>query len=298
MNNSLLKSVVRSSYNLQKMRIQIGNRICAHFRVKLGQTPGEQQDELDRESLMLIQTLKEEFQRITDGIVRLSQKSIKFENDGLITNLTEIYLIRAYFKQLEVEEEEFNSLKKVLLDYPIWNLYLKNVSGIGEKMGGVIISSFDISKARYVSSLWRYAGLGVMPDGKGDSKRTEHLIDREYTYKDRETKKMITKIKKSVVYNPWLKSKIVYGLGTSFLRQGPEKSIYAKMYYDYKNRLDNHVNWKDATKLHKHRAAIRYMVKRFLADLYVQWRTIEGLEVMPSYEERMLGRTPHNGGIE
>jgi len=296
MNNSLLKSVVRSSYNLQKMRIQIGNRICAHFRVKLGQEPGEAEEELNKDALELIHSLHREYQRITDGIVRLNHKTVKFETEGLITDLTEVYLIRSYIRQLEVEEEQFDSLKKILTEYPIWNHYLKSVNGIGEKMGAVIISSFEIQKARYVSSLWRYAGLGVMFDGKGDSKRDEHLIDREYTYKDRETGKMVTKTRKSVVYNPWVKSKVLYGLGTSFLRQGPEKSIYAKMYYEYRNRLENHINWTEATKLHKHRAAIRYMVKRFLADLYVQWRTIEGLEVMPSYEERMLGRAPHHGG--
>jgi hypothetical protein len=36
--------------------------------------------------------------------------------------------------------------------------------------------------------------------------------------------------------------------------------------------------------------AIRYMVKRFLADLYKNWRAIEGLVVAPEYSEGVLGK--------
>jgi hypothetical protein len=48
------------------------------------------------------------------------------------------------------------------------------------------------------------------------------------------------------------------------------------------------------TKAHMHNKAMRYMVKRFLADLYVQWRTIRGLTVRPPYAEEYLGRV-HSG---
>ena len=41
---------------------------------------------------------------------------------------------------------------------------------------------------------------------------------------------------------------------------------------------------------HRHNAAIRYMIKQFAMDLYVEWRTIEGLEVRPSYSEEFLGK--------
>ena len=35
--------------------------------------------------------------------------------------------------------------------------------------------------------------------------------------------------------------------------------------------------------------SIRYMVKMFLADLYKEWRKIEGLPVEPSYHEKKHG---------
>ena len=35
--------------------------------------------------------------------------------------------------------------------------------------------------------------------------------------------------------------------------------------------------------------AVRYMVKRFLVDLYVAWRKLEGLPVASEYSEGKLG---------
>lgn len=40
---------------------------------------------------------------------------------------------------------------------------------------------------------------------------------------------------------------------------------------------------------HIHRASLRYMMKCFLIELYVKWRTLEGLPVRPSYQEEKLG---------
>jgi hypothetical protein len=44
---------------------------------------------------------------------------------------------------------------------------------------------------------------------------------------------------------------------------------------------------------HRHNAALRYMCKMFLTELYVKWRTIEGLSVRAPYAEEYLGRVHH-----
>ena len=45
-----IRVMVRGAYDLQKLRIQIGNRIVGNFKAKLGQAPGESEDEsLDAE---------------------------------------------------------------------------------------------------------------------------------------------------------------------------------------------------------------------------------------------------------
>jgi hypothetical protein len=86
-------------------------------------------------------------------------------------------------------------------------------------------------------------------------------------------------------------------------------SPYAKVYYDYKWRLTNSVQetecrvwdrkakewktvikrWCDTSDQHRHRAASRYTAKMFCIDLYVEWRTLEGLEVRLPYHEAVLG---------
>jgi hypothetical protein len=49
------------------------------------------------------------------------------------------------------------------------------------------------------------------------------------------------------------------------------------------------VAWKEAKKVHRHRAAIRFMIKAFMRDLYNKWRALEGLPVRAPYQEEYLG---------
>ena len=76
-------------------------------------------------------------------------------------------------------------------------------------------------------------------------------------------------------------------LGPCFIKSNSEP--YRQIYDNYKHRLENIPAWAVRTKGHRHNASIRYMVKRFLADLYVAWRKLEGLPVAPDYHEAKLG---------
>jgi hypothetical protein len=140
--------------------------------------------------------------------------------------------------------------------------------------------------------------MGVL-DGKGRSRKSEHLIDIKYTDKNGEPAE-----RKGITFNPWLKTKLMGVLASSFLRAGDNK--YRTVYDNYKHRLENHPNWQDKTvindkgkekiiseKGHRHNAALRYMIKIFLCDLYNAWRSIEGLPVAPTYQEAKLGHR-HN----
>jgi hypothetical protein len=53
-------------------------------------------------------------------------------------------------------------------------------------------------------------------------------------------------------------------------------------------RRDDGKKWNDVSKGHRDFAAKRYMIKMFLIDLYVSWRTIEGLSVREPYKEEYL----------
>lgn len=289
---SAIKVLTRGAYDLQKLRIMTGNRIVGNFRAKLGQAPGTKAvDELDADSLKLLDDLKLRHRRITDALIASKQKG-PFPGDEIISTFTDYALVGEYVDMEKIEVSHFKQLGKALEEVPIYTTFLRNIRGIGPAMAGVIVSEIDIAKAKYPSSLWAYAGLDVGSDGLGRSRRAEHLVKREYVDRNGEIKE-----RNGITYNPWLKTKLMGVLAASFLRS---KSPYAALYVQYRHRIETDTartcvdkpgNHRDATwtKMRRHQAAQRYIVKAFLRDLYVAWRTLEGLPVAPPYSEAKQG---------
>ena len=282
---SIIKPIVRGIYDIQKLRIEMGNRIVANFKSKLGQQPSQSEAEIDLVGKLLLKSLRSEYKRIADGVSKINPK--KFVGENLISSFAEFALIGQYEKLVRAEEENMKELTAILKTIPIYTEFLVHVKGCGPAMAGVIISEIDIHKAKYPSSLQMYAGLDVVVDDEGHcsgrSKRSEHLIDKEYVAKDG-----TVKTKKSITYNPFLKTKLCGVLAPSFIKAGKDNT-YAKIYYDYKHRLENHPAHQEKTKLHRNNMALRYTVKRFLVDLHIAWRTLEGLSVSEEYAVAKLG---------
>lgn len=357
-----MRTMVRGAYDLQKLRIQMGNRIVGNFKVKLGQVPGETEDELDEDAKAVLKDLRLRYKKLTDG-VKTFPRQASFKGDEVISTYTELCLIAQYVSLEDSEAQHFRRLGNVLTEYPIWTEFLEGVSGVGPAMAGVIISEMDIHKARYPSSLWAYAGLDVVgqwvlgdtrfvcgdrvaaeawvaeghvperrplvgdvdpnlvtftADGPmltvqfaragftvlgaydwvssgGRSRKKDHL--REVAYTDKNGKPA-TRV--GITFNPWLKTKLIGVLASSFLRV--RDSPYAAIYYGYKHRLESHEVYgtandtktdSDGKKLmskgRRDNMAKRYMIKEFLKDLYKAWRPLEGLEVSPPYQEAKLG---------
>jgi hypothetical protein len=279
-NQADLKTIVRGAYDVQKLRIQMGNRIVGNFKAKLGQKPGEKEDELDAEGKEILEILRLSYSVISEGVARFPRQK-NFKGDSVISSFTEYVLTAQYIDLERDEKNHFNRLKAVLQEFPIYTDWLEGIRGVGPTMAGVIISEIDISKAEYPSSLWRYAGLDVASDGQGRSRRKEHLIDTEYTTKEGEIS-----TKKSITFNPFLKTKLVGVLGSSFLKCG---GTYREIYDNYKHRLEHMPAHAEKTKAHRHNMAVRYAVKRFLVDLHYNWRAIEGLPVSDEYSVAKLG---------
>lgn len=277
-----LKTIVRGAYDLQKLRIQVGNRIAGNFKAKLGQLPGHSEEEMEKDTQLVLKILRESYKKITDGISTFPRQA-SFKGDEVISDYTELCLLAQYFDLEKDEKAHFNRMGNVLKEFPIYNEFLLGVRGVGAAMAGVIISEFDITKAEYPSSMWKYAGLDVS-GGTGRSRKKEHLV--ESTYLDKEGKKQT---KMGISFNPWLKTKLVGVLAGSFIKTG--SNPYSEIYYNYKNRLENMPAHVDKTKGHRHAMAMRYMIKRFLVDLHREWRTIEGLPVAEEYSVAKLGMT-------
>ncbi|SVB78038.1 uncharacterized protein METZ01_LOCUS230892 [marine metagenome] len=276
-----LRTLVRGIYNIQKLRIQMGNRLVGNFKVKLGQAPSEPESTLDKKGETLLKQLRADYKKITDGIQALPTFK-KFKSHGVIDTYTELCLVSSYDNLEKEEKAQFKYLDNALKEHEIFTQYLKKVKGIGPAMAGVILSEIDITKAKYPSSLWKYAGLDVAANGAGRSRKKEHLVDTDYI--DKDGKKAT---KKGITFNPFLKTKLTGVLAGSFLKAGDNP--YKEAYYNYKDRLENHPDHKNKTKGHRHNMANRYIVKLFLVDLHREWRTIAGLPVSIPYSEAKLG---------
>jgi hypothetical protein len=309
----LLKLMVRGSYDLQQLRIAAGLRLCANFRAKLKEAEGDEPDEQENEHELsadaekVIDRLRQSYRRLTDGVARnrTLPAAQGFVGDELISTYTEIVLANQYFALEEQERRQFRQLEANLDPIPIYSEYLADVVGIGPALAAVLISYFDPHKARHASSFWKYAGLDVASDGAGRSRRKEHLVEREYV--DRNGK---VAVRQSVTFEPWLKTKLMGVLAPSFLRTN---SPWRASFDGYKHRILSDpsrekvtlAEWKKRNAAGDPNlrqlwapgrikdAALRYMVKQFLADFWIKWRTLEGLEVGEPYAVAKQGARPH-----
>lgn len=281
-------------------------------------------DDLSDEALDVIKKLKDSYSRLTDGVARNRTIPTEqgFSGDELISGYTELVLVDQYIRLESQEKAQFAQLTSTLKKIPIYNEYLEPTRGIGPALAAVLITYLDPVKARHASSFWRYAGLDVGPDGAGRSRRAEHLIEREYVDKNGNPATRL-----STTYNPWLKMKLLGAMGPSFLRLN---SPWRVEFDNYRHRINTSPNrqkvtlveWKKRfNELKKQvinkeiseeqmsemmrtlwspgrikNAAIRYMVKCFLADFWAHWRELEGLEVSEPYAVAKLGMLPHGGG--
>lgn len=275
----LIRPLVRGFYDQQKLRIESGNRLCAQFRAKLGLAQHEKEKE-NEDAAEVLDAIRSSYTKLTDGVKTELPSMKKFKGDEVISNYTELCLVAQYMDLEKREGAHLRRIEAIVSAHPLWDLFFAPIRGCGPAMAGVILAEIDISRATYPSSLWQYAGYGVEADGRGTSRRKEHLHDIDY--KDSEGNPAT---RKGIRFNPWLKTKL-YVLATCLIKCG---SSYRAVYDGYKNRLENHPAWKDKSKGHRHNAAMRYMVKRFLVDLYKAWRPLAGLPVAPEYSEAKLG---------
>jgi hypothetical protein len=136
-------------------------------------------------------------------------------------------------------------------------------------------------KARHASSLWKYVGLDAPSHKRYPEKGTQTVGGGG---------------------NKTLRT-VLYTMADSQVKgRGP----YREVYDNVKHRLEHSsrevqsrntqgklvtVAWKDTKPCHRHGAALRAVMKHFLADYWMVGRTILGLNTTPIYAEAHLGGT-------
>lgn len=149
------------------------------------------------------------------------------------------------------------------------------VASVGIITVGYCTAYIDLEKSRYASSLWSYAGL--------------HRASHE-RYPEKGTSGGGNKTLRTALY-------------TMADSQMKGRGAYRNVYDNVKHRLSHSnrivesrntqghlvkVAWKDTKPSHRHGAALRAIMKHFLADYYVVGRTLLGLPAEAMYVEAKL----------
>lgn len=183
--------------------------------------------------------------------------------------------IKVTSRQLGKQERRIEKYIRQL-DMPVVKSALQ-IKGLGANTVAYLITYIDINKAQYASSLWSYVGL--------DKPSYERYTKGE-----------------SGGGNKTLRT-VLYTMADSMIKT---RSVYRDVYDAEKNKLENSLlvtksrntqgrliecMWKDTKPCHRHGAAIRKMIKHFLADFWYVWRTLDGLPTAKLYVEEKLGHT-------
>lgn len=238
----------------------------------------------------------------TDAQVEKALKAVDQSTLNFHWNLSDYRMAETYLTIYNAEDIAVKAISKIVVQHPMWDAFFKDIKGCGPLMAAVCIGYFDIHRARYPSSFWKYAGLDVVvnTDGVAEGRAKRHIEEVEYIDKDHRIK-----TKRGITYNNYLRSKLIGVLGPCILKLSRTKledgtslpTGYAKAYYDYRHRIENRpVNEdKPLTPRHIHNMAIRYMVKQFIRDFWIVWRKYEGYDIgQPYYEVAKLGMKPHH----
>jgi hypothetical protein len=316
MSKYILRDVLDALYDMQKLRIASGNRLCQIFKDKSDadstikdEIEKEKQKETDSEEVLdvkadeILKTVNSEYKELTaymmDNNKTIASALKKIETIKILTK-TDYSMVKAYNLLLESEESYKKVLEANIKDHPVFTGFLSQVKGCGPMMSANIIAYLDPYKARHASSFRKYAGLDVVTtkdkDGNPVVDEDGNIVTHGRKMGDTEDYEYIDKngnkaIKKGLTYNPKLKSKLIGVLASGIIKA--KDPVYTKIYYDYKLRLENHPKHKDKSAAHRNNMALRYMIQKFLSNLWVYWRTLEGLEVTEPYEVAKLGMRPH-----
>lgn len=184
-------------------------------------------------------------------------------------------------------------MTRLLRGVPIWDHFLKDVSGCGPVLAAYLVTYVDIHKAVKPSALLRFCGQAVI------NGRMERLTkgEKRHYHPDIRTQlyMMFTsiwknaarseKVASSKYFRIWLEAK-----HRCLHKEGVVKRENGK----HERRLEGGkvVPWDG----HSHTYGRNKAADVFLEDLYVMWRTLDGLPVWPSYYAAKLGYE-HGGKI-
>lgn len=200
----------------------------------------------------------------------------------------------------KLESAMLRELKKI----PIYQVFLKEVFGVGPIVAAYLVAEIDIRLATKPSSLRRFCGMSVV------NGRLERRTKGEKNHFNGE---MRTRLYQAFAAM-WKNSAPHLDKETGAIKRAGQTCKYLEIWHNYKTRqlasgrvvdgkIQRIVNGELGTgkgdvvsaKGFVHSTGWHKACDVFLCDLYVVWRALEGLPVWPTYVEWITGYA--HGGI-
>lgn len=230
------------------------------------------------EQLDNIKALMDDRRQVMKLVMKVQNQILAYQRN--VDTLNEM-TVKWLEGQMESLKEELKSREKIV--EKAIKAYAKTdkltatamgVKGTGPITVANLLTYIDIERARHASSLWAYVGLD-----KSSHDRYEKGV--------------------AGGGNKTLRSALYVWAGVQIKQGGHYREIYdrTKARLEISQKVTKTRNtqgklieamWKDTKPSHRHGAAIRAMVKNYLADYWMVGRTIKGLPTDPLYAEAML----------
>jgi hypothetical protein len=214
-------------------------------------------------------------------------------------------LEHVYGRAIEDEKAAAAELREAIEQHPVWP-WLEGIKGIGHLLAARLLSRLDVTRAATPSAFWAYCGLGTIPGVAYRCAQCELEVAYPVGYQVREahytragSRECVGQLQPvdgelSTRVAPRRRAiggragydaharKSCYLIGVSMLRCGGD---YRSFYDSERAKLAaSRPGW---TLKRCHLAALRKMEKTFLRDLWLAWRGVVNLPVVPSYFPRL-----------
>jgi hypothetical protein len=208
-----------------------------------------------------------------------------------------------------VIDDILESATKIMINcgtaVPVWP-WITGIKGLGagSQAAKILALIDDIERFDTIAKLWRYAGYGLYEhyekdnkimapvrgkksEGKGEDRRIVEVVtdpDEDWTLTTARDRGITGYV---LPFNKTLKSAL-YVVGQGFIQQ--QTPFYTDIYYAEKRKQRElhpdkvKVNGRvDFTDGHIDNRGRRKMIKEFLKNLWLEWRTAEGLPITEKY---------------
>lgn len=236
----------------------------------------------------------------------------KAEGAGIQLTDFDLYALRSRAQELaEAEKRALRDIEEHLTAIGFYADVLSDKTryrGIGPTLAGVLLAEIDWASSGTPSQVWSFSGLKpidahrckkchsvAIPNDDVDHRtfwrhkhahKCQEVLSEDDVYSSGTSQRPEKGTK--LPYNAWLRTKLVGVLGPVLLKVG---SPWRKFYDDYKHRKES-AGW-GRSDAHRHQAAIRYMVKQLVANIWEEFRKYYKLPIRESYAAEYLQRPHH-----